>query len=138
MIKKFIEGTVLALALFLVAFMTFLAFSPMAHSADTPCVTASQMQEDYGTYKKNNPEDDKAHFYRFTGETLEAVKVFVNSNYEAGFNDSVKGLVLMYLKGNPTGIAAIFPDDTINSCATKMISPSVESIEKVIEFLEGV
>ena len=133
MIRKWIEGTMVALALLLIAFMTFLAFSPVAHSAET-CVTGNDFEQSY----QENKSDEKNHYYRFTGKTLESLKEFVNKEYEAGFDDTVKAVVLAYHKGNPAGLVAIYTDETMNSCAVKIIQPRTDTIEKVIEFLEGV
>jgi hypothetical protein len=133
---KFLEGLAVVVAALMIAVSTYFAFATKANSAD--CITTSQIEQNYENFKAQNPDNNHVKYYRFVGEQLEVVKEYVNSNYGAGLDESVKGLVITYLDQNPTGIVVTFPDDTINSCSTKVITPSVQSIELLINFLEGV
>jgi len=135
MFKKILEYTGVTLAVVMLIGMTVFAFTG-AKGAELQCITADALQTSYNEHHKANLED-KIHFYRFTGDEAQVVKGFVNSNYGAELTD-LKSIVFIYNEVAQKGMVTVYAGEGMGECPIDIRQPSVESLKKVIEFLEGV
>lgn len=133
---KYLEYLGLGSAFFLIGLMTVLAFTQNAKGAELQCITADMLQTSYNEHHKANPED-KIHFYRFTGSEAQVVKDFVNKNYAAELAD-LKSIVFIYNEVAQKGMVTVYAGEDMGECPIDIRQPSVDSLKKVIEFLEGV